>query len=159
MNGDLWFFSVTIYTCVIVIVTWKLFVFERHFNWICLFGYVFSIVVYILWLMVADNLSSAKTYLSVRVTALTWRFWLTVLLSSGFCLLGDYFVVQLLRFGRLNPSLYLMRFRDEIKGRRDEFLRELEDHLRFLKLRPCGRVKAECRRLWYGCKRRPRGLH
>ena len=92
-NGDLWYFSITVYTCVIVIVTWKIFMYQRHFNWICLFGYAFSIVTYVLWLMVADNLSSAKTYLAVRVTTLSSRFWLTVILTSSFCLLLDYFVI------------------------------------------------------------------
>ena len=114
-NDDLWFWSVVVYTSVIIIVTYKLFFYERYFNWISILGFVLSILAYILWLMAADNWASAKTYLSNRVTTLTWLFWFLVLFTCGMCLLIDYFVISLLRFCSVRPGLYLFRRRKAIE--------------------------------------------
>ncbi len=143
----------SVYTCVIVIVTWKLFIFERHFNWVCLFGYGVSILLYVLWLIVADNVSSTKTYLSLRVTTLTARFWFGVFVSCAFCLLIDYAVVHALRFFRVNPGLRLMQWRDNIRQKKREFMDLLVLHRRLSALKCCPRIRAEVTR----CKkRRPR---
>ena len=113
-NDDLWYWSVNVYTCVIVIVSYKLFFYERYFNRINVLGFVLSILAYILWLMVADNWRSAKTYLANRVTTLTALYWFLIFVTSSLCLLIDYFVLSVIRFWSVRPGFYLFRRRNQI---------------------------------------------
>ena len=67
-NNDMWSFSVTSFTAVILVVTFKLMLWERYFTWINLFSiFVLSLMIYFLYIWASNYTGFSSTYLSMEM--------------------------------------------------------------------------------------------
>eukprot|EP00826_Nyctotherus_ovalis_P004059 TRINITY_DN1083_c0_g5_i2.p1 TRINITY_DN1083_c0_g5~~TRINITY_DN1083_c0_g5_i2.p1 ORF type:complete len:1166 (+),score=321.79 TRINITY_DN1083_c0_g5_i2:252-3749(+) len=90
---DMWFFSITSFSSVIVIVTLKLYTTERLFNWISLFGFLvcsFGLYILVQW---ASHLSSFfVSYNTIGTVYKSPQYYLSVLLCSLLAFVIDHFI-------------------------------------------------------------------
>ena len=94
--GCLWFISVIIYTNVILIVTFDLFIDTRYHTWIhfvLLFGT--GIILYIIFLIVVHNWSLFHSYASIIGSISSSLFWLDIIFVTLFCVLIDYTILSI----------------------------------------------------------------
>ncbi len=122
--GCLWFISVTIYTNIILIVSFELFINTKYHTWInfaLLIGT--GIILYIIFLIIVHNWSLFNSYASIVGSVSASLFWLDIVLITYFCFLIDYtiisikyiFIPNLVRtlqilyrkYGKLDSDIYL----------------------------------------------------
>ena len=102
--GCLWFISVTIYTNIILIVTFDLFIDTKNHTWInfvLLIGT--GIILYIIFLIIVHNWSIFNSYASIIGSVSSSLFWLDIILITGICFLIDY-AIKAIKF-KFFPNL------------------------------------------------------
>ena len=81
LNNDLWSFSVTVFTAIIIIVTMKLVLYSRMFNWFNVTCFiVFSLGPYFLYVWVTNFTEFSNTHLSIVVTFNSPQFYFVCVL-------------------------------------------------------------------------------
>ena len=94
--GCLWFISVTIYTNIILIVSFDLFIDTRYHTWIhfvLLIGT--GIILYIIFLLIVHNWSIFNSYASIIGSISASLFWLNIVLITCICLIIDYAILSI----------------------------------------------------------------
>lgn len=108
VNGDLWNFSVASFTAIFLIVTLKMMVFIRVYNWIHWVAIgVTSVGFYFGYVIISNYFSFSKTHLSIEVILSTPLFYLTVLFTAGAAIFFDFFLTQAYNLWWQGPSEYL----------------------------------------------------
>ena len=88
--GCLWFISVLMYTNIILIVTFDLFIYTRYHTWInfvLLIGT--GIILYIIFLVLVHNWDFFNSYASILGSVSSSLFWLNLILVTFFCMMID----------------------------------------------------------------------
>jgi len=88
--GCLWFISVLMYTNIILIVSFDLFIYTRYHTWInfvLLIGT--GIVLYIIFLIIVHNWDFFNSYASIQGSVSASLFWLNLILVTFFCIMID----------------------------------------------------------------------
>jgi Phospholipid-translocating P-type ATPase C-terminal len=110
-NNDMWAFSVSSFTAVIFIVTFRLMITSRYFTWLNLFCIFFlSLGIYFLYVWASNYTGFSATYLSIPMIFSSPHYYLTVFLCVMLCYLLD---------------LFVQGWRFEISGGPGEYLRKL----------------------------------
>ena len=94
--GCLWFISVTLYTNIILIVSFDLFVETKIHTWInfvLLIGT--GIILYIIFLIIVHNWSLFNSYASIMGSVSSSLFWLDIILITGICFIIDYAILAI----------------------------------------------------------------
>jgi hypothetical protein len=92
-NNDMWAFSVSSFTSVIFIVTFRLMMTSRYFTWLNFFCIFFlSLGIYFLYVWASNYTGFSATYHSIPMIFSSPHYYLTVFLCVMFCLIIDYFV-------------------------------------------------------------------
>lgn len=106
-NMNLWFFSITIYTVVIMVVDLKILFFTRFFSWISFASVlVFSLGIYIAYIFISNQISNFYVYKTARALLTSLLFYLVVFLISGVAIIFDVFILVMER--EIKTPLYLM---------------------------------------------------
>lgn len=91
-NNDFWSLSCTSFTALMIIVTLKLMVFERYFNWINMISiFVFSLGVYYAYSWIANYLDFSLTQYSIPTIYNSPHFYLITILCVGIAFIPDFF--------------------------------------------------------------------
>ena len=125
--GCLWFISVVMYTNIILIVSFDLFIDTKYHTWlnfILLIGT--GIILYIIFLIIVHNWSVFNSYASILGSVSSSLFWLNIILVTFICLTIDYtikaikylFIPNLVRtlqilytkYGKLESDEYLQEY-------------------------------------------------
>jgi hypothetical protein len=92
--GGLWFISVNLFTSVLIVVTVDLFIYTRYHTWINFaIILVFTIIAYIVFIIVAHNVALFKSVGTMAVAFGSPRFWMSIIFVCGTCALIDYFIL------------------------------------------------------------------
>jgi phospholipid-transporting ATPase len=92
-DADMWFVSITSFTSIILIVTLKMFTFERLFNWISLFGFVvisFGLYIAVQWL--SYTFSFFVSYNTIKTVYSSPLHWACVILCALLTFTIDHFI-------------------------------------------------------------------
>ena len=117
MNGDLWNYSVASFTSIILIVTLKLMNYTRLYNWQHWVSITLtSVGLYLGYMVVSNYFSFSKTHLSIIVILSTGYFYFTVLFTTGFPILCDFFANQVSSLLLKNPTDYLFHKYDKYRA-------------------------------------------
>ncbi|TNV86611.1 hypothetical protein FGO68_gene4748 [Halteria grandinella] len=93
-NNDMWAFSVSSFTSVIFIVTFRLMMTSRYFTWLNLFCIFFlSLGIYFLYVWASNYTGFSATYQSIPMIFSSPHYYLTVFLCVMLCLLVDFLVM------------------------------------------------------------------
>ncbi len=94
-NSDLWSFSVTSFTCVIMIVTLKLMINSKYMTWINLVSIFFlSLGIYFIYVWASNYTGFSLTYMSIPTIWSSAHFYLTVIVCVTFCYIIDMFITS-----------------------------------------------------------------
>ena len=95
LNGDLWNYSVATFTAIVLIVTLKMMVYTRVYNWLHWVAIlVTSVGFYLSYVIISNYFSFSKTHLSIIVILSSPLFYFAVLLTTGFLILLDFCISQ-----------------------------------------------------------------
>ena len=108
------FLSVTIYSNIILIVTFDLFIYTKYHTWInfaLLIGT--SIILYIVFLIIVHNWSIFNSYASINGSVSSSLFWLNIILITYICFLIDYAILSIkyIYIPNLGRSLQILRLK------------------------------------------------
>lgn len=100
-NYDLWSISITSFTCVIIIVTIKLIIHTKIWNWVhfVVLG-LFSIFPYFGFIFVYDFMTETPAYLTMGALASSYYFYINIIATSLLVLIldgGIYFARRVFR--------------------------------------------------------------
>jgi magnesium-transporting ATPase (P-type) len=109
--GCLWFISVLIYTNIILIVSFDLFIYTRYHTWInfvILIGT--SIILYIIFLIIVHNWNVFNSYASIEGSVNASLFWLSLILVTCFCIMIDLVIkaIKYIFFPNLSRTLQIL---------------------------------------------------
>lgn len=109
-NNDMWAFSISSFTAVIFIVTFRLMLTSRYFTWINLFCIFFlSLGVYFTYVWGSNYTGFSQTYQSIQMIFSSAHYYLTVFVCVMFCYLID-LLVEAWRFEiSTNPTDFLRK--------------------------------------------------
>ena len=109
-NDDMWSFSVTSFTSVILIVTARIMVTSRYLTWINLVCIIFlSLGVYFCYIWATNYTGFSDTYASMVVIFTSSHYYLTVTLCVGLCYFVDLFMEAWKFEIRTNPTDFLRK--------------------------------------------------
>ena len=92
--GGLWFISVNLYTCVLMIVSVDLIIFTKYhtyFNF--LIPFICTLMAYIIFLICVHNSIIFKSVGTIQSVFSSFRFWLSFIFVSGTCGIFDYLLL------------------------------------------------------------------
>ncbi len=77
---DIWYVSITLYTTIVAIVTLRIILYTRFWTWISYVAIlIFTVILYMIWLWVADNIKFFQVYKTAYMLCTTWHGYLTAL--------------------------------------------------------------------------------
>lgn len=89
-NNDIWTFSVTHFTCIIIVLNLRLIITSKALNaWNLVGIYVTSIGLYLTYAWFSNYMTYSLTYLSFEVIWSSPQFWLILIMSVGSCYITD----------------------------------------------------------------------
>ena len=92
--GGLWFTSVNLYTCVLVVVSVDLIIFTRYHTYInFLIFFITSIIAYILFVICVHYSTLFKSVGTISSVFSSSRFWMSFIFVCGTCGLIDYYLL------------------------------------------------------------------
>ena len=109
--GCLWFISVLMYSNIILIVTFDLFIYTRYHTWI---NFVLiigtSIILYIIFLVIVHNWDLFNSYASIEGSVSASLFWLNLILVTFFCIMIDFAIkaAKYIFFPNLSRTLQIL---------------------------------------------------
>ena len=109
-NNDIWTFSVTSFTAVIIIVTLKLMVTERYFTWVNLVSiFVLSLGIYFCYIWASNFTGFSNTYETMQVLFSSSQYYLTIGLCVTLCYGIDIFIRSLEFEFKTTPTDFLRK--------------------------------------------------
>jgi hypothetical protein len=128
----MWSFSISSFTSVIFIVTFRLMLTSRYFTWLnlcCIF--FLSLGIYFIYVWGSNYTGFSATYQSIPTIFQSSHYYLSVIVCVGFCFLID-LLVQAWRFEiSTNPTDYLRKLiayeKDDVN---DEYFEGLYERIR-----------------------------
>ena len=92
--GGLWFTSVNLYTCILMVVSVDLIIFTRYHTFINFVIFlIFSVLAYILFVICVHYVTMFKSVGTMSSAFLSSRFWMSFIFVCGTCGLIDYFLL------------------------------------------------------------------
>ena len=91
-NSDMWSFSITAFTCILLTVNSKLFLASRYWNWfnfLCMFG--LSIGLYFAFIFIYDRMTSTPALYTLWMLCSSAKYWLCIIVVLGLVAVMDGF--------------------------------------------------------------------
>lgn len=107
-NNDLWSFSVSSFTALIMIVTAKLLVTHRYFHWLnAVAFFLITFLCYFSYVWISNFLTISQTYLAIENTFNSPLFYFILIFCFGTAFSFDFAFVTVSRVYRPSPSIYM----------------------------------------------------
>ena len=92
--AGIWFISVNLFTCVLIIVTLDLFIFTKYITWInAIIVLIFTIIAYIIFVISSHHSTFFKSVGTMAVAFGSPRLWMSIIFICGTCALIDFFLL------------------------------------------------------------------
>ena len=92
--AGLWFISVDLYTCALMIVTVDLIIFTKYHTYInFLILFIFTFIAYIIFVICVHYSTMFKSVGTIQSVFSSFRFWISFIFVSGTCGIIDYFIL------------------------------------------------------------------